>query len=114
MGSTIRDVMWWGLGVFSYFLKISSVSIFLCLGWGFYGFIVMLQFVLLYGINLESIMFFALILKHGCYGLKGIFCYRGMHLDAKRSKAGGVYIGSWGDVSSYMGGVITRAARWSH
>lgn len=35
MGSTIKDVMWWGLGVFSYFLKISSVSIFLCLGLGF-------------------------------------------------------------------------------
>lgn len=34
MDSTIKDVLWWGLGVFSYVLKISSVSIYLCLGLG--------------------------------------------------------------------------------
>lgn len=34
MGSTIQDELWRGLGVFSYVLKISSVSISLCLGLG--------------------------------------------------------------------------------
>lgn len=74
----------------------------------------MLQFVLLYGINLESVMFFALILEHGCYGLKGILCYRGINLDAKRSEVRGVYIGSWDDVSGYMGCVVTGSVLWSH
>ena len=34
MDSTIKDVLWWGLGVFSYVLRISSVSIYLWLGLG--------------------------------------------------------------------------------
>ncbi|KAL0786758.1 hypothetical protein Bca101_003004 [Brassica carinata] len=37
---------------------------------------------------------------------------KGMHLDAKRSEAGGVYIGSWGDVSGYMGCVVTSRERY--
>ena len=38
MGSAIKDVMSWGLGVFFHIFKISSVSIYLCLGLGYLWF----------------------------------------------------------------------------